>query len=305
MLFSPYKDASNTMNWNDFVISTQVTGSFVPVSQAMPSDMSVITWAFATGECGSEVWGTMAGASVASANVPLMLAAGKRYIISTGGSAGIFTCGSDAGFEAFLTTYASANFIGVDFDIEAGQTQAQITAIVQRVQTALVTHPNLRFSVTVATGGAAGGNQLGGGAGTVVMQTIAAAGLTNSVRVNLMAMDYGTGATFCAMNGTVCDMGQSAINAAESLHSYWNVPYNLIELTPMIGGNDIVANVFTLADVSTVSAYALSKGLSALHYWSFDRDVDCPPGPASPTCNTYGSAGVLGFGKAFLASLGQ
>ena len=304
VLFSAYKDIGINMNWNTFVISTKVTGSFVPVTQALPADMSVITWAFATGECGTESWAGMKPSDVAGANVPLMLAAGKRYIISTGGAAGAFTCGSDAGFNAFLATYDSANFVGVDFDIEAGQSQADIAAIMQRVKAALVTHPRLRFSFTVATLGAAGGNQLGG-TGTVVMQAIQAAGLINSVYVNLMAMDYGTGASVCAMKGSICDMGQSAINAAESLHSYWGVPYALIELTPMIGGNDVVANVFTLADVSTVSAYVLSKGLGGVHYWSLDRDVDCAPGYASPVCNSYGSAGVLGFGKAFLAALGQ
>ena len=304
VLFSAYKDIGISMNWNTFVISTEVTGSFIPVSQAMPTDMSVLTWAFATGECGSENWAGMKPADVAGANVPLMLAAGKRYIISTGGAGGAFTCGSDAGFNAFLATYDSPNFVGVDFDIEVGQSQAEIAAIMQRVKTALIAHPRLRFSFTVATNGAAGGNQLGE-TGVVVMQAIKAAGLANSVYINLMAMDYGTGASVCAMKGSLCDMGRSAINAAESLHSYWGVPYALIEITPMIGGNDVITNVFTLADASTVSAYVLSKGLGGVHYWSLDRDNDCAPGYASSTCNSYGSAGVMGFGKAFLAALGQ
>lgn len=47
--------------------------------------------------------------------------AGKQYILSTGGAAGSFTCGSDAGFQSFIQKYLSANLVGVDFDIEAGQ----------------------------------------------------------------------------------------------------------------------------------------------------------------------------------------
>ena len=60
---------------------------------------------------------------------------------------------------------------------------------------------------------------------------------------------------------------------------------------------------FTLGDVATVAAYAKAKGLGGIHHWSYDRDQDCAPGWASPTCNTYGQAGTLGFTKAFIAAL--
>ena len=102
-----------------------------------------------------------------------------------------------------------------------------------------------------------------------------------------------------------CDMTASAIAAAESMHTYWNVPYSSIELTPMIGGNDTPSNIFTLADTSSLSQYALSKGLGGMHFWSLDRDTDCPSGSASATCNSYGTAGVLGFSNAFISALGQ
>jgi hypothetical protein len=97
-------------------------------------------------------------------------------------------------------------------------------------------------------------------------------------------------------------MGLSANQAALNLHSYYGVPYGQIELTPMIGGNDTSDETFTIADVTTVSAFAKQNGLSGLHFWSFDRDTDCAPGYASPTCNTYGQAGTLGFTTRFLAS---
>lgn len=86
-------------------------------------------------------------------------------------------------------------------------------------------------------------------------------------------------------------------------HRSAGVPYNQIELTPMIGGNDVVTETFTLADASTISSFALNKSLAGIHFWSFDRDDDCPPGYASPTCNTYGLAGTLGFTNRFLQSL--
>jgi hypothetical protein len=96
-------------------------------------------------------------------------------------------------------------------------------------------------------------------------------------------------------------MGLSANQAALNLHSYYGVPYGQIELTPMIGGNDTQGEQFTLADADTVAAFATAKGLAGVHYWSYDRDVDCPVGSASPTCNSIGNAGTRGYLKRFLA----
>ncbi len=67
--------------------------------------------------------------------------AGVKYILSTGGAAGSFTCGSDAGFATFIDRWASAGLIGVDFDIEAGQSQSVINDLVQRIKTAHATLP--------------------------------------------------------------------------------------------------------------------------------------------------------------------
>ena len=74
----------------------------------------------------------MTSAGVAG-NIQAFLDAGKKYIVSTGGANGAFTCGSDANFDKFISTYYSANLIGIDFDIEGGVNQAQITELVKRV----------------------------------------------------------------------------------------------------------------------------------------------------------------------------
>lgn len=116
--------------------------------------------------------------------------------------------------------------------------------------------------------------------------------------INLMTMDYGAGA--CPVP---CNMGQAAVNAAKMLSSAYGVPYSQIEVTPMIGGNDVTSEIFTLADVTTVTTFAKSVGLGGVHWWSFDRDKDCPKGSASSNCNTYGQGGTLGFLKQFVISL--
>jgi chitinase len=303
-LFSPYKDVTISANWNTSVISTALTGTITPVLEAAPN-VKALTWAFATGECGSENWGGIPGATLATANVQAFATAGRGYVLSTGGAAGSFTCGSDAGFSAFLDRYASPQLVGVDFDIEAGQTPAVIDALVARVKAAQANpkYAKLRFSFTLATLGGNAQPSLGT-MGVAVMDSIKKAGLTGYL-VNLMTMDYGSPtAANCTLGASgQCDMGKSAVQAATALNAAYGVPFSQIELTPMIGGNDTQNETFTLDDVATVTSFAREKGLAGIHTWSLDRDKDCPAGSASPICNSFGSGGVLGFNNKFMQSL--
>jgi len=301
--FGPYKDITISMNWNTNVISSAVTGSLQPVLNVMPTNLTTLTWGFATGECGSENWAGLPGAAVAAANVQNFVSMGRYYVISTGGAAGSFSCGSDAGFDTFIKRYYSSSMLGVDFDIEAGQSQAVVDSLIQRVKNAQRNYPKLRFSFTIAT---LGGNspQSLGPTGIMVMGALKSSGLTGYT-VNLMAMDYGsTSPGNCVVVNGRCDMAQSAIAASENLHAFYGVPYAQIEVTPMIGGNDTQDETFTIANIDTLATYVKSKKLAGLHFWSFDRDTDCAPGYASPICNSYGTAGRLGFTTRFLSALG-
>jgi len=301
--FSPYKDITISMNWNTNVISSAVTGTLQPVLTVMPSHLTTLTWGFATGECGTENWGGLPGPAVAAANVQNFVSNGKYYILSTGGAAGAFRCASDAGFDTFIRRYYSSNLLGVDFDIEAGQSAADIANLVQRAIVAKRNFPNLRFSFTIAT---LGGNspQSLNATGVAVINAIRGAGLTGYT-INLMTMDFGsTNPANCVVVSGKCDMAQSAMAAAENLHTAYGIPYNQIEVTPMIGGNDTIDETFTLGNVATLAAYVRQKNLAGLHFWSFDRDTDCAPGYASPICNSYGTSGRLGFTMQFLSSLG-
>ena len=67
----------------------------------------------------------------------------------------------------------------------------------------------------------------------------------------------------------------------------------------MIGGNDVQSEQFTLQDTDEMTAFAIAHSLAGVHYWSYDRDVDCAPGYASPTCNSLGNAGTHGFLRRF------
>jgi len=311
LVFSPYMYAGD-YNYVSNALTTDVTGTIESALTAMPAKLPALTWAFATGTCGSETWSGISASAFASANVASFVNAGKKYIVSTGGAGNNFLCSSNADFLTFINTYYSANMIGVDFDIENTQTQTDVNNLVQVIVAAQSTYPNLHYSFTVGSNGGSTQQALGS-FGKWVMAAIKTYGLKNYT-INLMTMDYtssGTeNATLCTlMSGqNLCEMGQSAVTAAQDLHNYYGVPYNQIEVTPMIGGNDNHDEIFTIADAGIVSSFALANNLGGIHFWAFSRDKDCAAtandGTSSDTCNNYGKAGTLGYTNAFISDLG-
>ena len=167
-------------------------------------------------------------------------------------------------------------------------------------------YPNLRFSFTLATLGASDGSYGGvNSLGDMVVRAIKASSLTNYT-INLMVMDYGgPSAGVCVVSGGVCDMGQSAIQAVTNLQHTYGIPASKIELTPMIGVNDVSSENFSVANADAITSYAVSNGLAGLHFWSLDRDNPCNQTTASPTCNSVPSSTNLQFTKRFLSDLGR
>jgi len=314
LLFSPYKDVTINMNWNTDQMQSAVEGSDLPVvgsgsvvSTYVPK-LPAITLAFATGACGSENWGGVPGASFASENVPQLQAAGLNYVVSTGGEAGTFTCASTAGMDSFIATYASPHLVGIDFDIEGGQSESDIQNLVAAAAGAQATYPNMQFSFTLATLGASDGSYGGvNSLGNEVVEAVLGSSLKNYV-INLMTMDFGSASSsVCVVVNGSCEMGQSSIQAVKNLEHTYGIPASKIAVTPMIGLNDNTSETFTIADVDTLTSYAVSNGLAGLHFWSFDRDTPCSSatGYASPTCNSVSSTTPLEYTNRFLTDLGD
>ena len=297
----PYKDLTIALDRDTHVITTRVSGVAQPITAVLPPG-STLSWAFAIGECGSETLGGLDAQKIADANLAAFNRAGVDYIVSTGGEGGLFTCGSDAGMAAFIARYASPHLVGIDFDIEARQTPEIVDALVRRAVAAQRKHPGLRFSFTLPTLAAADGSRAGlNEQGRSVLQAIRSHGLTRYT-INLMVMDYGPPASAnCVVANDVCDMGASAIQAAENLHAAQGVPFEQIALTAMIGVNDVAANDFTLADAARVARYTRERGLAGLHFWALDRDTPCPRPPqgASATCSGIESVPALAYLQAF------
>ena len=269
-------------------------------AQVIPHGTS--TWAFASGECGEEIWRDQTARQV-ERNVAAFVKAGRPYIISTGGAEHKFTCASAAGMERFIKRYESAQLVGVDFDIEDGQSAQQVDALMAAIKDAQRRRPNLRYSFTVATHAAGDGslNSLNP-LGESILAAIRRHGVHDAV-FNLMVMDYGPASPkLCVVKDGVCDMGQSALQAARNVHARYGIPYERIALTAMIGMNDVVSNVFSTADARVMAEGARTLKLAGVHYWSLGRDQPCgkPITAASDSCS-----GVEAPAGAFDAILAQ
>jgi chitinase len=263
---------------------------YLPVADgaARVLPQGTVTWAFASGECGDEVWKDQKGQQVAERNVPAFVAAGRPYIVSTGGAEHKFTCASKEGMERFVARYDSKQLVGLDFDIEDGQSAEQVDALMAAIKDAQRRRPHLRYSFTVATRAAGDGsldslNPLG----QRILAAVKRHGVENAV-FNLMVMDYGPAdIKVCVVKEGVCDMGRSALQAARNAHVRYGIPYERIALTAMIGMNDVVSNVFSTKDAQTLADGARKLKLAGVHFWSLDRDKPClgPMGTASDSCS--------------------
>jgi chitinase len=99
--------------------------------------------------------------------------------------------------------------------------------------------------------------------------------------VNIMAMDYGPArggdsmyeASKKALMETHRQLGvlyeESGINLTGA--SLWKK----MGVTPMIGQNDIVEEIFTADDAAALNAYAQEQGVGRMSMWSANRDVPC------------------------------
>ncbi|MEN2738619.1 hypothetical protein ABCS02_12585 [Microbacterium sp. X-17] len=315
LVFSPYKDVEVGLSGDgDAVAQTTVldgtprplVGPGLTLQSALPQ-LKTVTLSFATGECGSESWNGIPGQVFADANVPALAAAGYQYIISAGGATDSFLCSSAAGMSEFIDRYVSDDLIGIDFDIERGESEEQIRALQQSVAAVQDRYPDLRFSFTVASLGATDGSFAGvNPTGDAVIRNVIASGLRNYT-INLMVMNVGGAMpSGCVVAGDSCDLGATAIQAVENLrHTYPVVPLDRIELTPMIGKNEWDSQLFTLQDVDEMTAYAVQNGLAGLHPWSIDRDTPCAAGAISRSCSSMPDVPVLGYTQRFLADLGR
>ncbi|MBL1097997.1 chitinase [Streptomyces coffeae] len=290
-------------------VDTSLSPAFDLVGAAEKTGVKEFNLAFITsgGGC-TPKWGgvTDLGSDAVAKQLDTLRAAGGDVRVSFGGASGSelgLACTSvDQLTAAYGKVVDTFKLTKVDFDIEgaalpdtaANTRRAKAIAALQK------SHPGLDVSFTLPvmpTGLTPDGVNL------------VADAKKNGVKVsavNIMAMDYGA-----SFDG---DMGQYAIDAAtatqgqikDALGLSDKAAWRTVAVTPMIGVNDVVTEIFTVDDAKQLVDFATSKKLGRLSMWSATRDKQCPGGAqnsASPTCSSVEQK-EFAFSKAFGAYKG-
>jgi chitinase len=280
--FNPYFDLALNVHWDSHYKDLEPV-DLVQLSQ--DNGVKNYRLAFLTdyGKCRAG-WGSQAAYAVTDAwgkhLTDAMHAGNINFFVSFGGATGVdlsSTC-TDAQlaavYELVIQTYDPQ---GLDFDIENDTVKvAKVMTALKQIQAA---HPKLLISFTLPT--------LPEGmlsAGQDVVNQAKAAGLNYSV--NIMAMDYGS--------SYKDDMGAYATQAATSLFNFLKKLYPqkkdpavwaMIEVTPMIGVNDVSVEEFTLANAKVLHDFAVEKAMGPLSMWNANRDYPCADKTANLNCS--------------------
>lgn len=265
--FAPYTDI------------TQLSGK--PLVQAMAqNNLQAIRFAFITegGKLPGLNWGGYP-LSFFTTQIQYLQNERIKVIVSLGGEVGIFPGITNGDFytqlEDVIKSYPG---VGLCFDIEGKNvtkmltpnsqgTGTQADALMQAAARLQKTHA-IPINITLATLPTGLTSE-----GKAIVTAAKNAGLIFDV--NIMAMDYGDKFDVKPFN-----MKDYAIAAANNTASFLQTLYpekrsdeclHHVQVTVMIGYNDITAEVFSLKDAQELGAWAHDHGV-ILSMWSFTRD---------------------------------
>ena len=250
---------------------------------------------------------TIGGSQDFVGTVSAFQAKGGRMIVSFGGSVNdeiARVCTDPAKVLAAYTKVVTRfNLDRIDFDIEgtdvsdstSNKRRAAAVATLQ-AQRAAAGHP-LQVTLTLPV--------MPTGLLASALRTITefqAAGVKLTA-IDIMAMDYGLGTK---------DMGAAAVSAIQAtanqlgtLPAYAALTpaqrLALVGVIPLIGVQDTAGETFTLANATTVAAWAKANRIASLGWWETTRDQPCTGGIAAYMC-TGVSASQWAYAKAFVAA---
>jgi chitinase len=198
-------------------------------------------------------------------------AAGGKLIVSFGGAAGTYVesqLSSSAMISEVSKMIDSTKCYGLDFDIEGSiltdtvlnDKRAKIIAQIQ------AKYPKLYISFTLPA-------DRSGLTDTGI--ALISNCITNGVRidvVNIMSMDIGAldGKTWGEIAVAMCETTFGQLKSLYPNKSQVEL-YKMLGVTPMIGKNDD-GSIFTVADASTLGAYAKQKNIGLVSFWAINRD---------------------------------
>ena len=281
-LFSPYVDVTLNTRWDS---QTQDMEPMDLAALAQKEHIKSYHLAFITdsGTC-QPAWGGQQEYSVnkqwGKRQTDLLAKDGVQIVVSFGGASNYdlsHHCDVNQLVNVLKQVANTYHAQSLDFDIENGT--ANVPKLLQALKIVQGDNSKIKLSFTLPVmpeGLTAEGKEIVTAANN--------AGL--KFNVNIMAMDYGP-----AYDG---DMGTYAIDAARNLHQFLQelypekipqVLWQFIEVTPMIGVNDVNTEQFTLANADHLKQFAQTNQVGGLSMWSITRDKACPDKWASPTCS--------------------
>ncbi|WP_369271240.1 cellulose binding domain-containing protein [Streptomyces sp. R11] len=287
-------------------IDTSLHPAFDMVASAEATGVKDYNLAFVTdgGGC-TPKWGgvTDLGGDAVAAQIGDLRAKGGDVRVSFGGAAGselATTCSSaDALAAAYEKVVSAYKLTKVDFDVEGGALpdKSANTRRAQAIARLQADHPDLDVSFTLP----------------VMPEGLTQPGVDlladaekNGVQidtVNIMAMDYGP--AYSDDMGTYAEQAATATQAQVKsvLGLSDSAAWKTVAVTPMIGVNDVVTEIFKVDDATQLVNFAKSKGLGWLSMWSATRDKQCAGGEkpaADATCSSILQE-KFAFSKAFAA----
>jgi hypothetical protein len=228
--------------------------------------------------------------SAVAATVDAVRSRGGDVAVSFGGAGGHelgVACGSERALaDAYQKVVDAYRLTRIDLDYEAGDLTNGIDRRVGAVRLlqdrAKAAGRELRVSLTLPV-------EAGG------LPSAAVGGITAALRagvrpdvVNLMAFNFGPGTTPTRIRGAV----EAAHAQVKDLFGEDDAAaYARLGLQLMNGHADVRGEQLVPADAAALVAYARTRGLAWVAYWSLNRDRACPAAPAPgtewaiPTCS--------------------
>ncbi|BBY66234.1 hypothetical protein MHEL_44770 [Mycolicibacterium helvum] len=319
--FAPYIDMGAYPVPNLLALSKTYGTSLVTLGFMQADANGNLAWA---GLAALEPNSTNEQAIAINSSIATFKAAGGDVMISFGGAAGTsiaqYYAGNGRSAQELADAYAAVvDTYGVthlDFDIEGAAVAdpASVTLNAQALALLQKAKPEVQIWYTLPvlpTGLTADGLN--------VVDSALAAGV-NLAGVNVMAMDYGESAAPTS-GPNAKTMGAYAIEAAESTYTQVSALYTArsktfswsqIGVTPMLGVNDVLTEVFTVADAQALEDFARTKGIGMLSMWQVLRDtpgtlgqsttgasgLSDPVGSFSNVFNDYGTINVVDYTNA-------
>ncbi|MCX2932270.1 glycosyl hydrolase family 18 protein [Mycobacterium sp. CVI_P3] len=324
-----------TAEWGDSFFAPYVDMGAYPVPNLLALSQSygtsLMTLGFMQADAdGNLAWAGLAALEPSSTNeqaiaintsIATFKAAGGDVMISFGGASGTSIAQDYAAkgrsaqeladaYAAVVDTYGVTH---LDFDIEGAAVAdaASVTLNSQALALLQQAKPELEIWYTLPvlpTGLTADGLN--------VVDAALDAGV-DLAGVNVMAMDYGESAAPTS-GPNAKTMGAYAIESAESTHAQLTSLYaehglsfgwSQIGVTPMLGVNDVITEVFTIADAQALEDFANTNGIGMLSMWQVLRDtpgtlgqattsasgLSDPAGAFSGVFNDYGTINVVDY----------